>query len=100
MVLAVERLSRYRKGRCCRLPVVTYSQMILGCFRKGRSSNRGLLYLSRRLAGLTFGYNVRLVLRYVPSHRNLADGPSRGAREAGVATATLAEAARKISTAP
>ena len=63
----------------CRMLVITDSQVALSAFSKGRSSNRGLLYLARRLAGLQFGYNVRLSLRYVPSELNLADGPSRGA---------------------
>ena len=98
VVLAVQRLTRCRKGRNCRMLVVTDSQVVLGCFRKGRSSNQGLLYLARRLAGLQLGYNVRLSIRYVPSERNLADGPSRGAAYACVARDTQRKAARKRST--
>ena len=100
VVMAVQRLSRCRKGRQCRMLVVTDSLVVLGSFRKGRSSNQGLLYLSRRLAGLTMGYNIRVALRYVPSERNMADGPSRGAHYACVAKETLHKAARKSTTTP
>ena len=61
----------------------------MGVFRKGRTSSSGLLYLARRLAALCMGYQVRLSLRYVPSAKNLADGPSRGMRTPGVAPETL-----------
>ena len=100
VVMAVQRLSRCRKGRQCRMLVVTDSLVALGCFRKGRSSNQGLLYLSRRLAGLSMGYNIRVALRYVPSERNMADGPPRGSAYACVARETLAKAARKSMTTP
>ena len=96
----VKRLTRCQKGRNCRMLVVTDSQVALGCFRKGRSSNRGLLHLARRLAGLVLGYNLRLSLRYVPSHCNLADGPSRGSRRVGVARSTARKAALNASTRP
>ena len=78
--------------------VVTDSQVVLGCFRKGRSSNPGLLYLSRRLAGFLLGYNVRLAIRYVPSELNMADGPSRGAAYASVDDGTVRKAELKRST--
>ena len=100
ILLAVKRLTRCQKGRNCRMLVVTDSQVALGCFRKGRSSNRGLLHLARRLAGLVLGYNLRLSLRYVPSHCNLADGPSRGSRRVGVARSTARKAALNASTRP
>ena len=89
VVLAVQRLTRTRSGRRCKMLVVTDSQVVLGVFRKGRTSSPGLLYLARRLAALCMGYQVRLSLRYVPSAKNLADGPSRGMRTPGVAPETL-----------
>ena len=98
VVMAVQRLSRCQKGRHCRMLVITDSLVALGCFRKGRSSNKGLLYQSRRLAGLSLGYNIRLALRYVRSERNLADGPSRGAAFRCVAADTVRKAAHKVST--
>ena len=97
-MMAVQRLIRCQKGRHCRMLVITDSSVALGCFRKGRSSNKGLLYYSRRLAGLSLGYNIRLALRYVRSERNLADGPSRGAAFPCVAADTLRKAAHKFST--
>ena len=98
VVMAVQRLSRCQKGRHCRMLVITDSLVAMGCFRKGRSSNKGLLYQSRRLAGLSLGYNIRVALRYVRSEKNLADGPSRGAAFPCVAADTVRKAARKLST--
>ena len=98
VVMAVQRLSRCQKGRHCRMLVITDSLVAMGCFRKGRSSNKGLLYQSRRLAGLSLGYNIRVALRYVRSEKNLADGPSRGAAFPCVAADAVRKAARKLST--
>ena len=95
VVLAVHRLTRSRHGRRCKMLVITDSQVVLGTFRKGRSSSPGLLYLARRLAAFSLGYQVRLALRYVPSARNLADGPSRGTRFPCVAPETFSKAKRR-----
>ena len=94
VVLAVSRLTRTRRGRRRKLLVITDSQVVLGTFRKGRSSSPGLLYLARRLAAFCLGYQVRIALRYVPSARNLADGPSRGLRYPSVAPETLNKASK------
>ena len=60
----------------------------LGCLGKGRSSAPALLRLCRQAASVTLAFGIRLMLRYVPSEFNNADGPSRGL-EVGVAPDTV-----------
>lgn len=63
-------------GKRCVL--MTDSQVVLGAFSKGRSSRPSLNLLARRLGALILGYSLKLYWRYVPTHRNFADAPSRG----------------------
>jgi len=65
--------------------------------RKGRNSSKRLRAVVRRVAGVVIGANIRIALRFVPSERNRADGPSRGELRAGVARATKRKAARKVA---
>ena len=50
-----------------------------GRARKSRSSSPALLGLCRRFAAIRAACGVRILLRWVPSGWNVADGPSRGA---------------------
>ena len=62
----------------------------LGAAQKGRSSHFPMLRLCRRLAALTLGVGIHLVLQFVRSEVNWGDGPSRGMKRPGVApTAVL-----------
>jgi hypothetical protein len=56
----------------------TDSQVTLGSLSKGRSSRPGMNWVCRVSAGLSLGFDLRLYIRWVPTKRNLADGPSRG----------------------
>ena len=60
-----------------RLLVITDSLVALGVLAKGRSLSRGLLRQARVAAAYQIGLDIRLVLRFCPSGRNHADGPSR-----------------------
>ena len=60
--------------------VMTDSLVCLGALAKGRSSSPALLRLLRRWASLRFGVGISFALRWVPSGRNVADGPSRRAK--------------------
>ena len=60
--------------------VMTDSLVCLGALAKGRSSSPALLRLLRRWAAMRFGLGISFALRWVPSGRNVADGPSRRAR--------------------
>ena len=53
------------------------SQVVIGCFSKGRSSTRVLNYLARRAGAIRLATGIRVYWRYVPTHRNHADAPSR-----------------------
>ena len=54
------------------------STAAVGALRKGRSSKRPLLKHCRRLAALTLAEQLTLEARWVPTAKNMADGPSRG----------------------
>jgi hypothetical protein len=89
---AVERCARAGlRNRVC--VVFTDSLVIKGAFSKGRSSSRSINRLCRRHAALCLAFGLRVVLKYVPSAENWADGPSRGLAYPGVAPETRAKAA-------
>ena len=54
------------------------SQVSIGAIRKMRSSSYPLLRQLRSIAGIFFATGIRLVMRWIPSRQNPADGPSRG----------------------
>ena len=45
---------------------------------KGRSSKRSLNLIARRVAAVLMATGTRFYWRYMRTHRNHADGPSRG----------------------
>ena len=55
------------------------SQVTIGAISKGRSHVPVINRLARRMAALMLGTRIKPYLRYVRTHRNNADGPSRGA---------------------
>ena len=61
-----------------RVLMISDSQVTIGAFSKGRSSVKVLNMLARRLAALAFGCRIKFYWRYMRTHRNHADGPSRG----------------------
>jgi hypothetical protein len=54
------------------------SLVTIGAFSKGRSSSPSVLHLCRRMCALVVAFGLRLVWRWIPTDRNLSDGPSRG----------------------
>ena len=58
--------------------VISDSQVVIGAMSKGRSSIPIVNYLARRVAALRLALGMRLSWRYVRTHRNHADAPSRG----------------------
>jgi hypothetical protein len=64
------------KGK--RLLIISDSQVTVGCISKGRSSSIGLNKIVRRMAALGLAHKVKFYMRYIRTHRNPADGPSRG----------------------
>ena len=58
--------------------MISDSQVTIGAFAKGRSSVGVLNMLCRRVAALAFACRVKFHWRYIRTHRNHADGPSRG----------------------
>ena len=62
----------------CRIMIFTDSMVSVCAGMKGRSSSTPLLRLLRQMAGVLLATQTQLYIRWVPGHRNLADGPSRG----------------------
>ena len=56
---------------------MTDSLVSLGVLSKGRSSAKALLHLARVAASVQLAFGILLYLRWVPSEKNIADGPSR-----------------------
>ena len=54
------------------------SQVVIGAFSKGRSSRPVINHLCRRFAAITLGLKRCVSWRFIRTHRNHADGPSRG----------------------
>ena len=67
--------------------LISDSQVAIGVFGKGRSSSRSLNILARRLASIALATGSKFYWRYIRTHRNHADGPSRGV-DLGVAPKT------------
>ena len=77
-VMAAERVSRKPSNWGRRCLMISDSQAVIGAFAKGRSSVQRFNALCRRMAAVTLGMGIRFYWRYVRTHRNVADGPSRG----------------------
>jgi hypothetical protein len=82
---SLRRLSRSSRNWGTRVLMLGDSQVIQGCFSKGRSSCYPLLLLGRRLASLLLATRMRLGIRYVNTKVNPSDAPSRGSLFPGVA---------------
>ena len=67
--------------------LISDSQVAIGVFGKGRSSSRSLNILARRLVSIASATGSKFYWRYIRTHRNHADGPSRGV-DLGVAPKT------------
>jgi hypothetical protein len=61
-----------------RVLVLNDSQVVVGAVTKGRSSSQPLLRRLRHLTAWVLASGIRLSLRWIPTHSNPADGPSRG----------------------
>jgi hypothetical protein len=61
-----------------RLLLISDSQVAIGALMKGRSSAPEILRGCRKAASMALAFGLTYYLRYVPTDRNHADGPSRG----------------------
>jgi hypothetical protein len=58
--------------------MISDSQVAIGVFGKGRSSRLQMNHQARKLAAMMLATGMRFYWRYIRTHRNHADGPSRG----------------------
>ena len=77
-IATIDRLARRPGDWDTRHLMISDSQATIGALSKGRSSRRTFNSCCRRLLAATVGIGVRAYWRYVRTHRNVADGPSRG----------------------
>ena len=61
-----------------RILIIGDSQVVVGALSKGRSSRTSLNHVVRRSAGIRIAMGLRVSIRYIRTHRNHADAPSRG----------------------
>eukprot|EP00969_Alexandrium_andersonii_P235395 10393049-Alexandrium_andersonii.AAC.1 len=77
-VLAVQHLCRSQQVWGRRVLMAVDNLCALAVLGRGRASAPSLRHASRKVAGFLLASGVRLFARWVPSKRNMADGPSRG----------------------
>ena len=77
-VMALRHCARSRHCWDTRVLCFTDSLVTLGVLTKGRSSSRALLGLARSAAAMQLVLGLRPYWRHIETHRNHADGPSRG----------------------
>jgi len=78
LIAAARHLGRSRGNWDRKFLIFTDSMVCLGALGKGRSSSPVLLRLCRRWMLFRAVFGMRFFLRHVPTHLNMADGPSRG----------------------
>ena len=78
LISALTHLARSRELWGLKVVVASDNLCCIGVISKGRSSRRRMLILCRQAAALQIATGIRVLMRFVPSHRNWADGPSRG----------------------
>ena len=77
MVDGCRWFTRSRSNRSSRVVVMCDSLVSVCSIRKGRSSASSLLKHCRRLVDLSLVFDLQVVARWVPMHRNMADRPPR-----------------------
>jgi len=77
ILLAIRHLVRSWGHHGKRVVLFTDNLAALSVISRGRSSSPALRFICRCLAAYTIGCDIRLLLRWVESRRNHADGPSR-----------------------
>lgn len=98
LVLAIKRLTRSSSSRGQRHLVLLDSFALCMAVNKGRACNFKMLRCMQQLSALCLagGFSVRV--RWVPSERNVADGPSRGQIAAGAYQTPCAYSKRSVQT--
>jgi len=94
-LLGLRRALRACRSWNKRILLLTDSLSTLGALQKGRSSSPAFLLVCRRVCVLSVLTGSQLVLRYVPTWLNCADGPTRALGGPGVDRDTVRKALQK-----
>ena len=78
LLLYVQHVARRLDHWDRRVLVITDSKVAIGVAMKGQSRSLALNQVMRRLSSYLLATGITLYVRWVESHRNHADGPSRG----------------------
>lgn len=77
---SVRHIGRSKKYWGLRVVMVSDNLCSVGCISKGRSNSWPLAMICLQISGYLLGYELYLLMRWIESRRNYADGPSRGRR--------------------
>ena len=78
LVLCARRLSRSYKYRNKRHVILVDNLGLALATCKGRAANFKMLRIMQQLAAISLACNFSLKVRWIPSEKNVSDGPSRG----------------------
>lgn len=81
---AVRRAARNPRNWRKKVLGLTDSEVVRGCFSKGRSSSSSRVGPCRRLAAIQLGLRLKMRWRRIETTRNNSDLPSRGGKVPGV----------------
>lgn len=79
-LLCLRHAARCPDRRSVRVVFMVDSMVVLGAVAKGRSSVWSINQLLRRSAGISLFWGTKVMMRFVRTSHNCADGPSRGLR--------------------
>jgi len=77
LMYTIQHVARAHHFHENRILLFTDNLAALSVVSRGRSSARALRFVCRVVAAYTLGCGIKLMLRWVQSRRNHADGPSR-----------------------
>ena len=95
LLIAVRRLSRAQRHRRKRHLVLVDNLSLCFALGKGRAHNFGLLRVLEQIGSICLAATIVLRGRWIPSEKNIADGPSRGQILAGPFTKAVVEESKE-----
>ncbi len=95
LLIAVRRLSRAQRHRRKRHLVLVDNLSLCFALGKGRAHNFGLLRVLEQIGSICLAATIVLRGRWIPSEKNIADGPSRGQILAGPFTKASVEESKE-----
>ncbi|CAE7708857.1 AMY1.1 [Symbiodinium sp. CCMP2592] len=86
LVLAVRRIARNANNQGRKHLILVDNLALAFCLGKSRAANHSMLRVAQKIGAIALAANLGLRVRWIPSERNVADGPSRGSSSPGYFT--------------